>query len=102
MKTERDALIAWLDRVDLPYLTEVQEWRKVEWVAGVRTETSIEGCTFITLGPDIREPSTKARKDGDNGVMHPGDESKVDGYGYFIHRFVFRPDGRLLESSTWE
>jgi hypothetical protein len=101
--TEYEQLVAWLTRVNLPHVTILHTWEsRVEWIDGVATHVqTIEGCPTILLGDDI-EWQARGRYVEPSATYVPGNEELADGYNYFYHRFVFHPDGHLLESSTWE
>lgn len=95
--TEQEQLVAWLDRVRLPYVIRVGVWKPdCVWINREAIyPTPIPDCTMVIFGFDIGNRNNATER------LVPGDEFIVRGYDMF-HVFRFHPDGRLMESSTWE
>lgn len=78
--TEREQLIAWLDRCDIPYWDFVSAW---------------EPRSRILVGDPYFRP--------DSDWKHTsGIPEKVKGYASFFTEFVFDNNGVLLEMGAWE
>lgn len=74
--TEREQLIAWLERCDIPY------WE------------SEDEIIVVSNHDDPGDPETWKER--------PGDETKASGYRGFFTTFIFDDADNLLEMGAWE